>query len=110
MDKVALGIISGLVIAALIFNWRSIRRWGKWANIYQRVDYEYMNRTCTRYDSGSYRFIPGTEIVQEYTYDSQGGFWFQLSECESKAILENIYRENGRWLFREIKGEKNGNI
>ena len=108
MGMILLSIVLILAIAATGVNWRSLslQHWGKWANIYQRVDYEYRGRTCTRYDSGIYRFIPGTEIIQEYTFDSQGGFWFPLSECESRAILENIYRENGRWLFRKTKEEK----
>ena len=101
MEYVALVIISTLVIVAVIFNWRAIVRWGKWVDIHKEVEYEFMYRKCTRYDYGNYRFIPNTEIVQEFTYDSQGGSWSQLSKCESKAILDNIYKENDKWLFRK---------
>ena len=60
-----------------------------WQSVNEESKYDFEGGICTRYIQ-RYRKCKECNIIQSYTYDSQGGFWFKLSPCEAKLVQKRI--------------------
>jgi hypothetical protein len=58
----------------------------RWKKIYKREQYTFRGRTCFRTVETGYRKCPECNSIQKYSYDSQGGYWFNVPECEQKIL------------------------
>ena len=70
-----------------------------WEQIKTNKKYLFMGETCEDSYNSGYKICNECKTVKEYNYDSQGGSWTELSECEAKIILSKIHRDNQEWFF-----------
>ncbi len=62
----------------------------KYEELKEEVKYTFYDEICKRYRSTNYRICKKCHNVQEYSFDSQGGSWRNLTECENNIIKKYI--------------------
>jgi hypothetical protein len=64
--------------------------WHSWEPIYIKENYEFRGVRCIRDKESNYRYCSNCDAIQEYYFDSQGGYWKMVPDCERKILLADI--------------------
>jgi hypothetical protein len=57
-----------------------------WKIIYQNEKYTFRNRECERDVETNYRLCLECNTIQRFWYDSQGGSWQTIPDCERDIL------------------------
>ncbi len=72
-----------------------------WQDIQTETTACFLGEKYQKFNNTGLRICRKCKIVQEYTYDSQGGFWFQLSKDKQDIINKHIYYLSGRHIIEK---------
>jgi len=70
----------------------------KWKDIHEEIYNEYLSETYKSYTS-SLKICTKCGTIKEYQYDSQGGWWCNLNEEETKIVKSKIEDVNGKLIL-----------
>jgi hypothetical protein len=62
----------------------------KWKRLLTKEEYIFRGISCIKDVKTYYRYCADCTQIQEYNYDSQGGSWTNVSDCEKKILLADI--------------------
>ncbi len=74
----------------------------KWVPIQQKEKYEFYGENCERLYKTGYRKCIECGDIQEYFYDSQGGYWYNIPECENRILSGKIVIKKGLYYMKEM--------
>jgi hypothetical protein len=74
-----------------------------WKPIMQNQVYFFRGHECQNSVTSGFRICKDCEKIQQYFYDSQGGCWETMSECEQKIIKDEILFTAGQYQFLKIR-------
>ncbi len=78
----------------------------RWTPITQPYEKEFMGRKCPDVKYTGFRICRECHQIEEYFYDSQGGYWWTLPPCERQALFDSVTIEsNGRRVTLKEKEE-----
>jgi hypothetical protein len=77
-------------------NWQDIKQW---------ETYDFRGHKCTKLYPTKYKICSECLEMREYFFDSQGGSWGKVSDCERKILDDSIYIENGGWYLRNSNND-----
>lgn len=69
-----------------------------WKAVGSIEEYKFEGETCKQFIQ-KYRICIECNKIQDYTYDSQGGFWWSLRKCESEAVQKRI--QDDTYIIRD---------
>jgi hypothetical protein len=75
-------------------------KWHSYRNIYKKEQNQFFGETCEDFVDAGYRICDCCKKIQEFNFDSQGGWWKDLDDCRRKILMDKIYKENERWIIR----------
>ena len=76
----------------------------KWADIQTMKIVTFMDSKYCDYQSTRYRICEECKKIQEFNFDSQGGWWWTIPKKQQEIFKSHLYKENGRWVLDEKAG------
>jgi hypothetical protein len=73
----------------------------QWKPILQKEKYSFRGKECEKTYDGQYRICKECKNIQEFFYDSQGGCWETISECEQSILKEEIEVIENNFYFKK---------
>ncbi len=59
-----------------------------WVEIQQPRTEKFYGKECDKLTPTGYRVCRECRTIQEYNYDSQGGWWWTFPECERQILFD----------------------
>jgi len=79
--------------------------WHRWKPIYIKSEENFIGEKIYVDVGSNYRICKDCLIIQEFSYDSWGGVWRNLSNDKSIILIKKTYKENNK-IYLESKPNK----